>query len=904
MQVTRSGPVENFEPHQLQTAAVLEHVQVDFATGLSTTEVKRRHSEYGPNELTGTSTRSLWRILWDQLTDTMVVVLLAAAAISLAMRDFKSAIAISAIVILNAVLGFVQEYRAERAIAALKKLASPNPKVRRDGWLQQVPMQDLVPGDIVSFEAGDLVPADCRLLQTETLRTEEAALTGEAEPVAKDAGRVLDERTPLSERCNMAYLGTTVCQGHAVAVVVRTAMQTELGRIAGMLQTVERVQTPLQRRLDRFGRSMALIAVGLVAIIFVLGMLRGEEIKRMFLTAISMAVAVVPEGLPAVVTIALALGARRMLKRDALIRRLPAVEALGSITVICSDKTGTLTQNRVVVTDIVTGIDEATVIEKHLPTNKLKFALLLLGGALCNDASFKSKNGAGPETTGDPTEAALIVAADRAGLYEPKAILPRVREVPFNPERRRMTTVHLLPPPMQRLPDAVRTALQVVSKHDRFIAFTKGSVEGLVQLCNRYLPGDHTAQLTAGLRSQIEVASNQLAKQGKRVLGIAFRSLSALPPNSELEQDLVFLGMIALTDPPRKGVKEAVQTCQLAGIRPLMITGDHPLTAGQIGHELGFAGRVLNGTDLERMSIQELERTSDDISICARAVPEQKLKIVQALQSHGHIVAMTGDGVNDAPALKKADIGVAMGITGTDVAKQAADMVLLDDNFSTIVAAIEEGRAIYDNVRKFIRYVLAGNVGEILVMLFGPILGLPLALLPLQILWINLVSDGVNGLALSVEPPERNTMRRPPYPPEQSILGQGIGIHILWVGSLIGLLPLCIGWFYWQQKNPAWQTMLFAVLAFGQIFQTLAARSWYESSFACSFRSQFVVIGSLALTVASTLAIIYLPFMQDVFGTTPLTPGHLLASLILSSSAFWAIEFEKLIKRRRRKSVS
>jgi Ca2+-transporting ATPase len=888
-----------FAPHQLTADTVLEHLEVDPSAGLSAPEVRRRLVQYGPNELIERSTRSPWKILWDQLAVTLVAVLLAAALISLALRDYRDAIAILAVVLLNAAFGFVQEYRAEKAIAALKKLAAPNVKVRRDGQLQRIPARDLVPGDILLIEVGDFIGADCRLLRAESLCVEEAPLTGESAPVEKDAVQVLDGRTPLAERRNMAYLGTAVNYGRATAVVTQTGMQTELGRIAGMLQKLEREQTPLQRRLDHFGRLMAVIAIVLVCVIFVLGLLRGEEIQLMFLTAVSMAVAVVPEGLPAVVTIALALGAQRMLKRQALIRRLPAVEALGSVTVICSDKTGTLTENRMVVTNLEAADEKATLTaEPHPVAEKPKLALLMLGAALCNDASLKPGNRLRPEATGDPTEAALIVAAAQAGLCEPESILQRISELPFDPGRKRMTTVHQLPAPAE-LPPAMRSALTGVPRNYRFVVFTKGAVESLLQVSDRQLQNGDSVALTESGRSRIVEASCRLAKSGNRVLGVAFRLMNALPDKSELERELVFIGMIALSDPPRMGVKEAVGTCQLAGIRPLMITGDHPMTASHIGRPLGFSGRVLSGRELEGMSVREVEEVSDEVSIYARVIPEQKLKIVQALQNRGHVVAMTGDGVNDAPALKKADIGVAMGLTGTDVAKQAADMVLLDDNFSTIVAAVEEGRAIYDNIRKFIRYVLAGNVGEIFVMLFGPFLGLPLPLLPLQILWINLVTDGASGLALSVEPPERNAMRRPPYPPTEGVLGHGIGAHILWVGCLMGLVPLCTGWFYWQQSDPGWQTMVFSLLTFGQIFQTLAARSWSESAFSRSLRSHRTMIGSVALTLTSTLAIIYLPFLQDAFGTKALTFRDLLVSLILSSVVFWSIELEKLFKRLR-----
>jgi Ca2+-transporting ATPase len=894
------APLEYGEAYRLTSTEVLQQLNVDAVRGLSTSDALSRLVKHGRNELVEPGARGPWQILWNQLAGTMVIILLIAAMISLALGDYKDAIAILTIVILNAAFGFLQEYRAEKAIAALKKLSVPNAKVRRDGQFKQIPARDLVPGDILRIEAGDFIGADCRLIQTANFSASEAALTGESEAVEKNAALVFHEPVPLVERRNMAYLGTTVTYGRAIAVVTQTGMQTELGRIAGMLKTVEREQTPLQRRLDRFARTMALIAIVLIGVIFVFGLLRGEEMRLMFLTAISMAVAVVPEALPAVVTIALALGAQRMLKRKALIRRLPAVEALGSVTVICSDKTGTLTENRMRVTSLVAGENEVSFDkESHFILTEPRFALLILTGALCNDARLKPENGEHPEAVGDPTEAALTVAAAQIGVWEPETFLPRVSEMPFDSERKRMTTVHRLSGLQSKLPRVIQCASLLFPPRYSLVALAKGAVENLLQVCDQQLEAGRCVTLTQDARSKIAKTSNRLAKSGNRVLGIAFRWMDASPEQSELEHNLIFVGMIALSDQPRNEAREAVATCKLAGIKPVMITGDHPLTANHFGCALGFTGRVLTGPDLERMSVQELDKVSDEVAIYARVVPQQKLKIIQSLQDRGEVVAMTGDGVNDAPALKKADIGVAMGVTGTDVAKQAADIVLLDDNFSTIVAAVEEGRAIYDNVRKFIRYVLAGNVGEICVMLVGPLVGLPLPLLPLQILWINLVTDGTSGLALSVEPPERNAMRRPPYPPAEGILGRGIATHILWVGCIVGLIPLLTGWLCWQQNNPAWQTMVFSLVVFEQIFQTLAARSWLDPAFSGGIRSHWIMIGSLAFSLGCTFAIIYLPLLQDVFGTKALSCDELLASLILSTFVFWSIELEKLFKRKR-----
>ena len=895
-----NGSLEGFEPHQLSAEELPQRLQVEPAQGLLTGEARRRLAEQGPNELTERSARTPWAILWDQLSATMVLVLLAAAVISFALRDAKDAIAILAIVVLNAALGFVQEYRAEKAMAALKKLAVPSVTVRRDGQVQSVPARDLVRGDVVYLEAGNLVGADCRLLEAESLCVDEAALTGESMPVEKVARVCLEGSVPLAERRNMVYLGTAVQEGHATAIVTHTGMRTALGRIAGLLQQVKREPTPLQRRLDRFGRSMALASLALIGIIVVFGLLRGEEIRLMFLTAVSMAVAVVPEGLPAVVTIALALGARRMLKRHALIRRLPAVESLGSVTVICTDKTGTLTKNRMAVTTLLSGEHEIAFASAAASSisSQSECALLMLGATLCNNARLEAETGGQLRAIGDPTESALVLAAAQAGLLEPALKFPRVAEWPFDSRRKRMTTVHQLPASEPALSGVIGSALPLLSLDKRFAAFSKGAVEGLLAVCDRWLQNERAVPLTDDARRELTAASERLAACGHRVLGVTYRGLDVLPEHGQLERGLVFVGMIGLADPPRADAKTAVSRCQTAGVRPVMITGDHPMTARHIAQAVGIEGRLLSGPELDRMPTAELEARANEVSVYARVVPEQKLKIVQALQSRGHLVAMTGDGVNDAPALKKADIGVAMGLTGTDVAKEAADLVLLDDDFSTLVAAVEEGRAIYDNIRKFIRYVLAGNVGEIFVMLFGPLLGMPLPLLPLQILWINLVTDGASGLALSVEPPERDAMRRPPYPPAEGVLDRGIATHIVWVGTLMGLIPLSAGWYYWEHHDPAWQSMVFSLLTFGQIFQTLAAHSWSDSAFASGRRPTRVLIFSVSLTLASTLAILYVPFLQRVFGTRALSPGDLLVSLILSTVVFWSIELEKFFKRR------
>ncbi|HSJ55094.1 MAG TPA: cation-translocating P-type ATPase, partial [Anaerolineae bacterium] len=840
-----------------------------------------------------------------------------AAIISAALGDWKDAIAILAIVVLNAALGFSQEYRAEKAIAALKQLAVPTVRVRRDGHVAEISAHSLVPGDVALLEAGVLVPADGRLLEAVNLRVEEASLTGESEPVEKHTAPLQGVDLQVGDRVNMAYLGTVVTYGRGTVLVTETGMKTELGRIADMIQGVERSPTPLQTRLDKLGRDLALAALGIVAVVFVLGLLRGEELRLMILTAIGMAVAAVPEGLPAVVTVALALGAQRMLRRQALIRKLPAVETLGSVTVICSDKTGTLTENRMTVTvlDVLgetkrveTLLHEGVpVVDARVPPDEpptiRSLVLLATAAALANDATLEPGEDQkdGYHVVGDPTEGALVVAAAQMGL--PKYVLeerwPRVAEVPFTSERKRMTTVH-------RVGDEDRDSGMSWCGHE-YVAFAKGAVDSLLQISEQAWAGDQAVPLTADLRQRIADANDRMAAEGQRVLGAAFRCMEAGFDEADeagLEQRLIFVGLVGMIDPPRPEVRDAVQTARDAGIRPVMITGDHPLTAREIARELGIAGedaRSLTGEQLARMSVEELEAVVEEVSVYARVSPEHKLKIVQALQDLGQIVAMTGDGVNDAPALKRADIGVAMGITGTDVSKEAADMVLLDDNFTTIVAAVREGRTIYDNIRKFIKYTMTSNAGEIWVMLLAPFFGMPLPLLPLQILWVNLVTDGLPGLALAIEPAERRIMRRPPYPRSENIFGRGLGVYVLWVGLLMGAVSLALGFWAWRTGRPNWQTMVFTTLTLSQMGNVLAIRSDRESLFTIGLLSNKPLLGAVALTFALQMAVVYVPFMQELFETSALSLADLAISLVLSTVVFIAVELQKLVARQREK---
>jgi Ca2+-transporting ATPase len=905
----------------------LQKLGVRPAGGLNPDEAARRLAAHGPNALVERGIKSPWAILGEQLSGVLVLVLIAAAVVSAFLGETADAVVIGMIVVLNALLGLTQEYRAEKAMAALKRLAVPVVRVRRGGQVREISSREIVPGDVFLIEAGNLVPADARLIEAFNLRVQEAALTGESEPVEKHVRPLAAGTVALGDRLNMVHMGTIVTYGRGAAVVTATGMRTELGAVAALLQGVVREPTPLQKRLAELGRGLALAALALVAVLFVQGLIRGglgaDNLKLMFLTAISMAVAAVPEGLPAVVTIALALGGQRMLRRRALIRKLLAVETLGSVTVICSDKTGTLTENRMTVTvldvagdtvDVAEHLDHESVALESAPPHPLLadkpgFAMLLAAGALCNDAALRvpAAPGAPPVAIGDPTEGALVVAA--AGFALPKdaleRALPRVQEAPFDSERKRMTTVHAVSGP---LPPVLARA--VAGAQPPFLACCKGAVDGLLGVCGAVWSPAGAEALAPARRAAILEANNRLAAKGMRVLGLAWRPLERAIAGAEAERDLVFLGLIGMIDPPRAEVRDAVATCRSAGIRPVMITGDHPLTAAEIARQLGLAadGGLLTGVELEALAAHELRERVKTVSIYARVAPEHKLRIVEALQAEGHVVAMTGDGVNDAPALRKSDIGVAMGITGTDVSKEASDMVLQDDNFATIVAAVEEGRVIYDNIRKFVRYLLSTNSGELWTMLLAPFLGLPLPMLPIQILWMNLVTDGLPALALGVEPAERDIMRRPPRHTRTSIFSGGLGWHVLWVGLLMGVVSLGTAWWFAHTgghdlSKPAdetyFRTLVFTLLTFLQMAHVLAIRSERDSLFRIGLGSNRPLLAAVAITMVLQLALVYAPFLQGFFRTVPLTGRDLGLCLLLSSSVFWAVEAEKWIGRRR-----
>lgn len=904
----------NWHLQSIETS--IEALQTQPETGLSPDEVNARLTQYGRNELIEKGGRTPLKILWEQITATMVLILITAAVVAGLLGDLKNTIAITAIVILYAILGFIQEYRAEQAIAALKKLSVPNVRVLRSSKLQEVSARELVPGDIIQLEAGNVLPADMRLLEAVNLRIQEAALTGESEPVAKQTATLSGDDLPLGDRRNMGYMGTIVTQGRGLALIVATGMQTELGKIADLIQQSGGDETPLQKRLDSLGKNLAIIGVVIAVFIAVLGVLRGDELRHMLLTAVSVAVAIVPEGLPAVVTITLALGAQRMLEKNSLIRKLPAVETLGSVTVICSDKTGTLTENRmtVVVLDVANhALDLTEEMDKSgsfTATRNLgapaqsAFSLTAIGGALCNDARLVDEGDDRFHTLGDPTEGALVTAAAKMGYWKSSldTSFPRAAELPFDSERKRMTTVHHL----EQYDPEVLAGLDV--GNHRYIAFTKGSVDGLIDVASHVWVNGKVEKMDDGFQVRIAASNQTLAQKGMRVLGVAFRLINQIPEviETDLEQNLTFVGLFGMIDPPRNEVRDAVAITKSAGIRTVMITGDHPLTATEIARQLGIidadnesAVRVLTGTEIENLSFDELKSVVDEVQVFARVSPEHKLKIVQALQERGHIVSMTGDGVNDAPALKKADIGVAMGITGTDVSKEAADMVLLDDNFATIVAAVKEGRTIYDNIRKFVRFSVAGNIGKVLVMLLAPFLGKPIPLLPLQLLWLNLLTDGLLGLGIGVEKAESDTMTRPPYSPKEGVFSRGAGAQVIWVGVLIGALALGLGSWYYFTGREEWQTMVFTFLAFAQVFQALASRSSKDSFFKMGLSGNPLLAMMSALVIALQLLVIYVPPLSLFFDVRPLSVPDLFIAIATGALVFVAMEVEKAVKRAR-----
>jgi len=910
---------------------VLAGLDADARRGLGEVEARARLARHGPNELSAEKPVPAWRKFLAQFHDVLVLLLLFATAISgvlwLIERDSAlpyEALAILAIVLLNAIMGYVQAARAESAVAALRRMAAANATVLRDGERRSVPAVELVPGDILLIEEGDTVPADGRLIHSTALQTAEAALTGESLPVSKDTAPIPEEAA-LGDRHNMVFSGTTATYGRGSAVVTATGMQTEMGRIAGLLKATRDEATPLQVELDRVGRILGLVVVA-IAVVMIATILLVEDVRGfaalldVLILGVALAVAAVPEGLPAIVTAVLSIGVQRMANRNAIVRRLVAVETLGSATVIASDKTGTLTRNEMTVRSVVTASGRVDLDGTgYAPEGEVRGAGgKAIDGALraemeralavadrANNAVLREQDGRWT-VQGDPTEGALIVAARKVGLDAERldARFDRVGEVPFSSERKMMSTIHT---------DA--------QKRERLLVFTKGAPDVLLPRCSRELVGEETNPLCEARRAEILRSCEELAGEALRTLGVAYRQLpgnaiEAKDMDERIEQDLVFAGVIGMIDPPRREAREAVMRARAAGIRPVMITGDHPTTAGVIARELGIAadGRAVTGAEIDRMPEDLLARTGRETAVYARVNPEHKLRIVKALQSEGAVVAMTGDGVNDAPALKAADIGVAMGMTGTDVSREAADMVLADDNFASIVAAVEEGRAIFSNIRKFLRYLLSSNIGEVMTMFFGVLLagviGLPaegnsvvLPLLATQILWINMVTDGAPALALGVDPPDADVMARPPRPRAEGVITGRMWLGIFFVGFVMATGTLLVldagvpgGLIEGSGSLRYAQTMAFTTLTLFQVFNVFNARSDERSAFSGLFRNRWLW-GATGLSLALQVAVVHVPFLQQAFSTVSLSPGDWLRCFAVASSVLWLRELSKIATR-------
>jgi Ca2+-transporting ATPase len=830
--------------------------------GLSQLEAANRLDKNGLNELVTKKNKPAWVYFFDQFKDFMIIILMVAAVLSGIMGDMVDTVVILIIVLLNALLGFSQEYKAEKSMAALKKMSITTARVNRDEKPVIIPSQELVPGDIVYLEAGNIVPADIRLIEVHTLSIDESSLTGESTAAHKKVDALNETDISLGDRHNMAYKGTLVTAGRAVGLVVVTGMSTELGQIAGLLQD-DKATTPLQRRMEHFGKKLSYIILFICLVLFISGLIRGEDPFTLLMLSISLAVAAIPEALPALITIALSKGAARLAKRKALIRKLPAVETLGSVSFICSDKTGTLTQNKMEVIETF----ENTVFFPSFSNTPL-----LLAMALNHDIQF---NQAG-EAFGESTELAIVnQCVDKLTSVEFHELYnqyPRVSEIPFDSNRKCMTTIH--------------------SFGDQFLVITKGATETIQALLT-----DKDA------KQQLLSLSNKWATKGMRVIAYGFKLINELPPQitSEfIEKELVWIGQVGMMDPPRKNVVAVIQECIAAGIKPVMITGDHPETAKAIAMQIGImqAGdRVMIGKALDQLTDDEFKKEVLNIAVYARVSPNQKLRIIKALQSNGHFVAMTGDGVNDAPSLKAANIGVAMGITGTDVSKEAADLILLDDSFGTIVNAIKEGRRIVDNIRKFIKYIMTCNGAEIWTIFLAPILGMPIPLLPIHILWINLVTDGLPALALANEKGEVDIMKRPPRKAAESFFADGVGYHIIWVGLLMAGVTLATQAYALHNESTHWQTMVFTVLSFAQLGHVLAVRSDKTFLYQQGLFSNSLLLLSVLSTFCLQLGVIYIPFLNEIFKTQPLSLQELGFCILMAMIVFHAVELEKLIKR-------
>jgi Ca2+-transporting ATPase len=929
------------ECHGKPIDEIVHEFQTHLEKGLSPEEAQERLKKYGANELSEKPRPGFFALLLSQFNNFLVIILIVAAVVSLLLGEYIDSIAIMVIVALNSVVGVVQESKAEKAIAALKKMAAPNTQVIRDGHQITIPARELVGGDIVLLEAGNYVPADMRLVESVNLKVEEASLTGESVPVEKNAAAVLDKDIPLGDRKNTAFMSTLITYGRGKGLVTGTGMHTQIGLIAEMLQSYEEEDTPLQQKLAHLGKILGTICLAICGIVFLYGLFRdthmsvifdsgfmdylsGEkkDIVNLFMVAVSLAIAAVPEGLPAIVTICLALGMQQMIKRNALIRKLPAVETLGCTTVICSDKTGTLTQNKMTVVQgwaggkrfRVTGEGYAPSGEFFLtdtpfhPSGDPDVELLLRGGLLCNDARLEEKTADGGERSwqiiGDPTEGAMVVAAAKGGLLRKDAetSFPRIMEVPFDSDRKRMITIHRNETdPGRPSPSGFR--------YPPFMAFVKGAPDVVLELCGSILQDGTPVPLTEELRKKVLAQNHDMASSALRVLGTAYRPLQEAPAScnaDEIEKDLIFAGLLGMIDPPRPEVIEAVKLAAGAGLRSVMVTGDYRDTAEAIGRQIGLltpGGLVFTGAELDKLSEQELAEKSDKIQVCCRVSPAHKTKIVDALKARDHIVAMTGDGVNDAPALKRANIGVAMGITGTDVSKESADMVLTDDNFASIVSAIEQGRIIYSNIRKFVYFLLACNVGEILIVFGAMLAGLPIPLKPIHLLWLNLVSDGAPALALGMEKGEPDIMKQPPRPPKEPVItsDMAIGISVVAVTDMIAVLAV---FYLATQRFPGHleiaQTIAFVTLCTSELLRAFTARSEHYSVFALGVFSNRWMVWATSASFLLILLVVYVPFLQPFFDTVPLTLGDwfFMAPFFFASPI--AMELVKIYLRARR----
>lgn len=877
--------------HQMTALETAEAAQTDPSKGLTSAEAAKRLEQKGANELSDGQKISPLTLLLNQFKDFMVLVLAGATLISGLLGEYLDAVTIIAIIIMNGILGFVQEFRAERSLRALKELSAPSAKVLRDGQVMELPAKYLVPGDIVLLESGDRVPADIRFIEAASVQAEESALTGESLPVAKYTDPLQEDDVPLGDQRNLGFMGTLLTRGTAKGVVVRTGMETEMGKIADLIQNTESMDTPLQHRLEQLGKILIMVALGLTVMVVVAGIWHGHEPYHMFLAGVSLAVAAIPEGLPAIVTIALALGVQRMIQRKAIVRKLPSVETLGCASVICSDKTGTLTQNKMTVTHLwaggklleVTGDGykpQGDIMMEGMRTDvrqNLILRRMLQISVLCNNAVLVEENAQASEgkkkkgdiaapvwnIKGDPTEGALVVLSAKAGVTSAslEGLYQRIGELPFDSERKRMSVI-------------------VEHQGGRMVC-TKGAPDVLLQQCAYVLWEDKVIPFTATLKQKVLAANEGMAKNALRVLGFAYRDLRSSETlsedNPELERGLIFVGLCGMIDPPRKEVRDAIVKCKRAGIKTVMITGDHQTTAEAIAGQLGIlpsGGAALNGQQLSQLSDDELDRKVNDIYVYARVSPEHKLRIVKSLQRQGHVVAMTGDGVNDAPAIKAADIGIAMGISGTDVSKEASSLILSDDNFATIVAAIEEGRGIYENIRKFIRYLLASNVGEIMTMFLAMMAGMPLPLVPIQILWVNLVTDGLPAMALGVDQAEKDLMQHKPRSAKENIFARRLGWKIISRGILIGLCTLAAFWIALQAgEGPGAlvkaQTVAFVTLVMAQLIHVFDCRSSRSIFHRNPLQNKWLVL-AVASSLLLMFPVLYVEQLQPIFKTVPL----------------------------------